>query len=83
MGLSWSLCCEHEESTRGFSLRIETLVFCAGRTPPLMTDKVGMVVSLLSSHSEDKLLMRQIPPKPFAWTAGTENNSHFKSLFQP
>lgn len=78
-----SLCCEYAESTRGFSLWIETLIFCAGRTPSLITDKVGMVEPLVYLQSKKIILMRQIPPKPLAWTAGTENNSHFKSLFQP
>ena len=80
MGLSWTLRCEYEESMRGISLWIETLVFCAGRTPLLIPDKVGVVVSLVYLQSEKIILMRQIPPKPFAWTAGTENNSHFKKL---
>jgi len=51
---------------RGISLRIETLVFCAGSTALLTTDKVGVVVSLGYHQSEKIIFMRQISPKPFA-----------------
>lgn len=65
-GSSWTLCCEYEESMRGFSLWIETLGFCGGRTPSLIADKAGMVVSLVYLQSKKITLMRQMPPKPFA-----------------
>lgn len=76
-----TLCCKYEESTRGFSLWIETLVFCVGRTPLLITDKLGVAVSLVYLQSKNIISVRQTPTKPFAWTAGTANNSRFKSLF--
>lgn len=36
---------------------------------------------LVYLQSETITLMREIPPRPFAQTAGTENSSHFYKLF--